>query len=107
MGDGGAPIDLNDLVAKRKLDLALSTPESPEEIRSRIKTQEDAAAHQRRVFWAVFAILSLISGVCFGIVLGVLAPNASAQTHEWARGILTAVAGGVVGYLGGAMGRAP
>ena len=90
-------LDLNQLVAKRHLNAELRTPETHEELRARLEREKEDAAHQRRVFWAMFTLLVSVAL----IAVAFLALSGNTGNQEWARTALSAIIGGIVGYVTG------
>ncbi len=95
--NAGGQLDLNRLAAERQLNLDIKTAETVEEIQARLAREKEAADHQRKGFWAMFALL--ISLTIFAMLL-LLASN-DPSNKEWARNLLFAIGGGVAGYITG------
>jgi cation transport ATPase len=64
------------------------------------RTQREEAAHRRRVFWVVFALVVLVGVISLWVAL--FDSNASAETTAWARTTASAIIAGIVGYFTGA-----
>lgn len=93
----GDKLDLNQLVANRQLSAELKTPETFEELQARLEREKEDSAHQRHVFWAMFALLVSVASIA--VLLLTLSDNMGNQ--EWARTALSAIIGGIVGYVTG------
>ena len=95
--NAGGQLDLNKLAAERQVNLDIKTAETSEEIQARLVREKADADHQRKVFWAMFALLI---GLSTFAVLFLLASN-DPSDKEWARNLLFAIGGGVAGYITG------
>jgi cation transport ATPase len=85
-----------------RVEAQFKSPETPEEIQSRLRQQEAEAKHQRTKDWYAFlaGLISLASvgGVCLWIAAG---PHSSPDDRKWATGILTSIVTLWAGYLAG------
>ena len=93
----GGQLDLNKLAAERQVNLDIKTAETVEEIQARLAREKEAADHQRKVFWAMFALL--IALTIFALLF--LLASDDPSNREWARNLLFAIGGGVAGYITG------
>ncbi len=96
------PLDLDDLAQGQKVDIHLLSPETPIELQSRLKLQEQDALHQRfrDTILLIASIVGVLgfSGFCVYIYVS---PASSADDRKWAASIITLIVGGLVGYWGG------
>lgn len=76
--------------------LGIRPKETPAEIKARLKLADQDAAHQRRMNWAVFALISVVATASLAIVL---VPWVDAVIKTAAMTLLGAIAPGAVTYL--------
>jgi len=82
-----------------RYSLDIKAPETPEEQQSRLRREADEAAHRRRSFWAVFAVVLLVGAATFLVILLNRPPDPDTRARVRARTIFSAVVGGLVGYF--------
>lgn len=102
MSGGGNPVDFGELANDSAYEVTVKRTEKPEELASRLRRDEAEAAHKRRVFWALFAVVVAVG--IFGTLTALL--NNDPQTKEWARTVASAIIAGLIGYFGGSIGKA-
>jgi hypothetical protein len=112
MSDPGTPLDLNKISAESGYTFTVQPQETAEEIAHRLETDRLEREHQRaveiaeiqhnrHVFWAFSATLTVVMFLSLLIVLGAVSPGGDdrGQAVEWARTIVSAIIAGLAGFL--------
>ena len=98
---GNAQIDLGQLAQNNhRYELSLSNSETDADASARRALEAVAAAHQRRIQFAVILFAMAVSSVIFAGCVYAFATG-TPDDKKWAAGILGSIASGLIGFLVG------
>ncbi len=93
-------IDFNELVrqAGHSIDFQVKTPETPEEIQSRLRREEAADRHERVMSVIFVASIIIVTSFCLWIIAR---ERSTPDERKWATGLITSIVSAGLGYVTG------
>ena len=93
-------IDFNELVrqAGHSIDFQVKTPETPEEIQSRLRRDEAADRHERLMSIILVASILVVTSFCLWVISR---ERSTTDGRKWATGLVTSIVSAGLGYVTG------